>query len=491
MTSADARFPLPAAMVLLATLVGAPPSTAAPHPIVDRLYHCTVISRGQDIAPLAFSATPAINAFGQVAFATNDLLGGPESEVRVGWGDTSFGVPQTRRVARGSISGGAPFLSVRGVSIDHSGRIVYVGEGFLPTFFGLGLFRVPFYAIDTTLPTPLVETRESDPTSPLTGNLGAPLAGTRDVFFSASYFENGVPPQRTGLFQDDQLVREGAVDAYAYDASDSGAFAFLQTVGTFPALEQQLYHRTLPIDSVPPTTGSISGLSVASNAFELVSYGRFEGTGFEVRLYASGLATSVYVDSDDDALVAESSPGSDIPTSVNPYAEVALVAGDGDFEPRRVFVADGDFIHRVLCENDGILPVQIGTRAINAEGQIAFLGMNGSDQAVIARADPLQGLPASCVGLSAGSPCDDDDPATAAVCSAGGQCVGDPDGLPTSCLALPEDSPCDDGDPETLAFCQDAQCVTVPLPVPEPGAPASLFGCVAAIAASRGRRRRR
>jgi hypothetical protein len=366
-----------------------------------------------------------------------------------------------------------------------------VGDGFLPSALGRGIFRVPFYAIDTVLPTPLVETRDSDPASPFNGNLGAPLAGTRDVFFSASYFENGVPPQRTGLFRDDQLVREGAVDAYAYDASDSGAFAFLQTVGTFPALEQQLYHRTQQIDSLPATTGSISGLSIASNAFEIVSYGRFEGTGFEVRVWTDGTATSVYVDSDDDALVAESSPGSDIPTSVNPYAEVALVAGDGDFEPRRVFVADGDFIHRVLCENDGILPLQIGTRAINAEGQIAFLGMDGNDQAVIARADPLQGLPASCVGLSSGSPCDDGDPETAALCSVGGQCVGDPVGLPTSCLALPEDTPCDDGDPETLAFCQDAECVAVPLSVPEPGVSASFFASLTAIAASRGLRRRR
>ena len=64
-----------------------------------------------------------------------------------------------------------------------------------------------------------------------------------------------------------QFVRDGAVDGYAYDASDSGAYAFLESVGTFPALESQLYHRTLPIDSVPATTGSISGLSVASNAF--------------------------------------------------------------------------------------------------------------------------------------------------------------------------------------------------------------------------------
>ena len=168
---------------------------------------------------------------------------------------------------------------------------------------------------------------------------------------------------------------------------------------------------------------------------------------------------------------------------------MASGAGDGAFEPRRVFVAEGDFIHRVLCENDGIEPVLIGTRALNAEGQIAFLGMDGNDQAVIARADPLQGLPASCAGLSAGSPCDDGHPETAALCSAGGQCVGNPDEQPTSCLLEPDETPCDDGDPETLAFCQSAQCVTVPFSVPEPDATACSFTSAVAIAHLQRRRK--
>lgn len=469
-----------AAFAILAACATAPATSAAPHPIVDRVYHCTLIARAQDLAPLGTDGFPSINAYGQVAFATRSPEAVYDSEIRVGYGDEANGVPQTRRVARGSLAGSAPFLTVFGASIDNSGRVVFMGEGFLPSFLGRGIFRVPHHAWDGSVPTPLVETNQSSPASPFVGFLGLPIAGTHDVMFSASYFVNGAPPQRTGLFRNEHLEVDGQADEYVFDAGPSRAYAHLRDAGTFPNQTLQLFLRTQQVDSVPFETGWISGLSVATNVSGSVSYGRFQGSGFEVRVWAG--VPQVYVDSDDDALFAANSAAFDVPTSINPYGEVALVAGDGSYSFRRVFMADGAVIHRVLCENDGIFAANVGARAINAAGQIAFLGTDGGGQAVVARADPLQGLPVSCTGRSAGTPCDDGDPETAARCTAGGQCVGEAVVRPTSCLLEPDDTPCDDGDPETLAYCENSQCVAVPLTVPEPAARASLLLGVAALA---------
>ena len=156
---------------------------------------------------------PSINAYGQVAFNTALLPDLFDSEVRAGYGDELNGVPQTRRVAWGSQNGGAPFVVVGGASIDNSGRIAFKGVGFLPDFLGSGIFRVPFSAYGGSLPTPLVETRESDPASRFI-DIGGPIAGTHDVLFLAHYFVNGAPPQLTGLFRNDVLELDEAVGEY-------------------------------------------------------------------------------------------------------------------------------------------------------------------------------------------------------------------------------------------------------------------------------------
>lgn len=379
------------AFATAAVVASASASTAAPHPIVDRVYHCTLIARAQDLAPLGVS--------------------------------------------------GAPFLRVGAASIENSGRVVYFGEGFLPSGLGGGIFRGRFDVGGSLAPTPLVETFQSDASSPVRVFLGEPLADFSDVFFKAGYADGG--SQRAGLFRNYTLVLDlqGAGE-YAYDAGGSRAYAIQLDIGSYPNIESRLYLGTQQVDSVPSGIGSISGLSVASNVSGMVSYGRFDGAGFEVRVWAG--TPLVYVDSDDDALMASGSSGPGVPTSINEYGEVALVAGDGAELARRVFMADGDVIHRVLCENDGILPHLIGSRAINSAGQIAFVGTDGQGQAVMARADPLQGLPVSYAGLDAGSACDD-------------------------------------GDPATIAFCENTECVPVSLSVPEPDAPALLLAALALL----------
>lgn len=457
-------------------------SSAAPHPVVDRVYHCTLIARDQDLAPLGVSGRASINAYGQVAFGAGQLEEPFESEIRIGYGDEVGGVPLTRLVARGSGAGGAAFLGVGAPSIDNSGRVAYLGNGFLPSGLGSGIFRERIY-LGASLPTPLVETLQSDASSPIRGFQGEPLPDHAEVFFKASYTDGG--PQRTGMFRNSTLDLDlsaipdlqGAGE-YAYDAGGSRAYAIQLDIGTFPNIESRLYLGTQMVDSVPSAISQISGLSVASNVGGMVSYGRFDGAGFEVRVWAG--TPLVYVDSDDDALVASGPSGPGVPTSINDYGEVALVAGDGAEAPRRVFLADGDVIHRVVCENDGILPHLIGSRAINSAGQIAFVGEDGQGQAVVARADPLQGLPISCAGLDAGSACDDGDPETAATCIEG-ECRGNPIERPISCLVELDDTPCDDGDPATLAFCENTECVPVPLSVPEPDAPALPLAALAAL----------
>ena len=70
----------------------------------------------------------------------------------------------------------------------------------------------------------------------------------------------------------------------------------------------------------------------------------------------------------------------------------------------------------------------ITKRAVNLDGQIAFLAQTFSSDPFVLRADPVD---------------------TA---------------RPISCVGLPDDTPCDDGDPDSFWICQTAQCVAVPEP---------------------------
>ena len=224
------RF-LHGALATALVVASASASSAAPHPTADRVYHCPLIARAQDLEPLGTNSMPSINAYGQVAFATGQVEDPFESEIRIGYGDEIGG----------------------------------------------GIFRARFDLGGSLAPTPLVET---------------------------SLLGEALP-----------------------DARGSRAYAVQLDIGNYPNIESRLYLRTQQVDSVPSGIGLISGLSVASNVFGMVSYGHFDGAGFEVRVWAG--TPLLYVDSDDDALVASNSAVRDIPTSINDYGEVALVARDG------------------------------------------------------------------------------------------------------------------------------------------------------------------
>ena len=123
------------------------------------------------------------------------------------------------------------------------------------------------------------------------------------------------------------LVETSLLGEALPDARGSRAYAVQLDSGNYPNIESRLYLRTLQVDSVPSRISLISGLSVTPNVSGMVSCGRFDGAGFEVRVWAG--TALLYVDSDDDALVASNSAVRDIPTSINDYGEVALVARDG------------------------------------------------------------------------------------------------------------------------------------------------------------------
>ena len=182
----------------------APASSAASHPIVDRVYHCTLIARAQDLAPLGASGTPSINAFGQVAFAAATELPS-ESEIRVGWGDAFDGVPQTRLVARGNLAGGAPFLPVWAASIENSGRVVYPRRG-LPAVRARQrrLPRALRRVGGSLAPTPLVERLNRVRRAPSPRFTDCRSRTPSDVSLRRLLpTSDGAPPQRTGLFRSD------------------------------------------------------------------------------------------------------------------------------------------------------------------------------------------------------------------------------------------------------------------------------------------------
>ena len=482
--------------ILAAIGCAAAPASAAPHPVVDRLYHCTLIARTTEF-PGGFEAAPTINAHGQVAFTA--VRADDVHEIRVGRGDTDAqGVPTSHVTARASLSpaSGAQFQQLGPPAIDGSGRVAFWGERPVPPFgeSAQGLFFARFDSGGASI-QPAIDETAGDPSSDFVSFFDPLPSWQGSLLFFAQYREQG--SQHGALFRgpsiafDPELPPEPSyINDYAADSGGSSAFVFRATVGSYPDQEEQLdLDGTHVFDSIA-LPGAFSGVSIASSAIPIVSYARFEAdtTTWQLRVRAAD-PPAIYVDSTEDPIFAASTPGATVPTSVNGFGEVALLAGDGAFPSRRLFVADGDEIQRVVCDN-AVFGGLIGARAINSDGQIAFLGadLDPPYTGYVARADPLQGLPTSCVALGDGTPCADDDPETAATCT-GGVCTGEGVDRPTSCAGLEDDTPCDDGDPATLAYCAEQACVAASFEVPEPAA--GVAGLVAAVALAQLRSRDR
>lgn len=224
--------------------------------------------------------------------------------------------------------------------------------------------------------------------------------------------------------------------------------------------------------------GGFVSLSLSGNASPVVAYSRrgFAGIDTWELAITSPLGTSVLVDADEDPFYPFADP---FETSINAWLEVAFIStpvGSG----KTLLIADGSQeIRRVVCPNEfqdfggSFADIRLSPRALNADGQIAFLGRNFLGTTFLIRADPLPGQgapPTSCSGQVEGARCDDGDPITQSSCQSNvcaGNSLYDP---PTSCVGLENDTACNDGDPTTISYCDDGVCVGIPLPVPEPSA---------------------
>lgn len=469
---------------------------AAPHPVVDRVYHCTLIARSTEFAG-GFEHAPTINAYGQVAFTA--LRADGVYELRVGRGDAKLqGVPRSHLAARASLTqSGTRFLQAGPPTIDNGGRVAFWATRAVPPFGqdAQGLYDARFDANDVGL-APVIDSRVGDPSSDFVSFHDPLPTWPGSLLFDAQYRMN--LSQHGALFRDrsiafDYELNPFQISDYATDPGGTSAYVLHGTAGNFPNQEERLdLSGTHVFDSIA-LPGVFSGVSIASNALPIVSYARFtDANDWQLRVRVID-PPAIYVDSSQDAVSAAWFPGSDVPTSVNAFAEVAFTANDVAQGGRRIFVADGDEIQRVVCDND-VRTGFMGARAINSDGQIAFLGSDGGFVSYVVRADPLNGLPTSCNALADGTPCADDDPESAAVCSAG-SCVGEGVARATSCIGLDDDTPCDDGDPQTLAYCEDQLCTTASFEVPEPsaslGGVAALLGLAALSARGRCASRRR
>jgi len=426
----------------LALLAGA--AGAQPLLLQDRDYRCTVIARGDEF-PRGFPlGAPTLDAWGHVAFAVR-IDPDFSYEVRVGRGEVDGqGRPRSRPLARASTDPqleDAFFGTFQfGPVIENSGRVVFQAFD-RPTGGPVGnaIYRVRVDHEIGVRPRAVFENQVLDPTSDFLGfdSVSSPLPNAAGLVA----FRAGTAAASNGLFRGPGpgalLVTE---DAGGVFAMDGGLQPFLAWLEPTP-----LGGATLLVDGVlfemapDPSQEMFSGLSLGANAVPIAAYALtvFSPTQSWRLGVNTGLGFVPYVDSAVDPFEPFGVPYS---TSVNAWAEVAfLSAPDGDGET--LLAADGDAVWRVRCDDPGafgnlpFLDYQLSPRAINADGQIAFLARTAAFapgtnefQTYILRADPLPGhgeRPPSCSGLADGTPCDDGDPETLSACSAG-VCAGDP-----------------------------------------------------------------
>jgi hypothetical protein len=473
----------------------AEPARAVPRSIVDRNYDCKIIASTREFPSGFGNLGPPMNAWGQVVFNTVAMVGlDTIQELRVGRGDEVGGVPITHAVAKaGETFNGplAPFASIEKAAIDDAARVTFLSYELSATG-GQGIYRVFTDNPATGAPSPLYAAR------PL--NTGNDYIGFGTSTLDANA-EGSVVFEGTKGNYEDGYRRNGTVFARNYDNG-------IQIVNPAVLLHagQPWTAFTASLDA-PETgqgvwvngvrqleslngEGSFDGLSLSGNGSAVIAYTRSGFAGIDSwELAITGpINTSVYVDADEDPFEPNAYPRE---TSINVWSEVAFIASpDGDGET--LLVADGSQqIRRVICQNQQqdfegqpFFDYALSPHAINADGQIAFMGRTGFDTFLV-RADPLPGQgapPTNCVGQLEGARCDDGDPITYSSCQSnacGGNPLYDP---PTSCTGLGNDTACNDGDPTTISYCDDGVCVGIPLPVPEPGATSLAIAAIVGIA---------
>lgn len=477
-------------------LFAAADPAAGARSIVDRNYDCKIIASTREF-PLGFgNLGPPMNAWGQVVFKTNVLVGADTvQELRVGRGDEVGGVPITHAVAKGgeTFNGPlAPFASIEKAAVDDAARVTFLTYELSATG-GQGIYRVFTNNPATAVPSPLYAAHPSNTgndfvgfgTSMLEANAGGAVVfeGSRGNF-EEGYFRNDTVIARNDTngigIVNPTTVRLHAGQPWtafsaSLDAPEVGQGVWVNGVRQLEVLDDE---------------GGFGfvGLSLSGNASPVIAYTRFLPGIDTWELAVTGpIGTEVYVDADADPFEPNGAP---LETSINVWSEVAFVASpDGDGET--LLVADGSQqIRRVICQNQQqdfegqpFFDYALSPHAINADGQIAFKGRTGFDDFLV-RADPLPGQgapPTSCEGQLEGARCDDGDPITQSSCQSnacGGNPLYDP---PTSCAGLGNDTACNDGDPTTISYCDDGACVGIPLPVPEPAATSLAIAAALAL----------
>lgn len=468
--------------LLVAALLCASSAGARP-PLVMGVhqYDCKILARTQEFPNLGIGGAPEMNAWGQVAF-----LATPSSriyqQIRVGHGELDGqGRPLTWRVADSdpAIGNVAPF-SVP--VIEDNGLVVFSGydssiQQPVPALEAQGIFRIPYFQLLRGDGSPVVKNYGWDLTSPFLGDfsdVSTNSAGTLLFDFADQTLYVGLAP----------VAGSGTgINGFSGEQIHPGARAFYAFLSSLPPSSVGIYTDGALLDSADTNSFDFEALSVNGDAVPVVSFVRTDFSGAPTRWtleVESSLGHQVYVDSAIDPV------GSDPPaaTSINAWGEVVFSG---------VLVTNGSELWQVHCQNlPHILPISPSTsaRAINNEGQIAFLGGDSQTGATLfVRADPLPGetqRPTSCTGLPDGTPCDDGYPPAIASCQAG-TCVGESTGLPTSCTGLPDYTACDGSSSKTPAYCVQQQCIG--RAVPEPGGLSAAIASVAAVAFIARRRR--
>jgi hypothetical protein len=487
-----------AAGLLIGSDAGA---TRPPLPIVERDYDCKIIASTRELPGLWNDDPPRMNAWGQVAFLTQDAVTSL-TQIRVGHGDLDpQGHPITRLFAQNEDSSGITVFGVGKPTIEDGGFVVFGGaktngngDG------GPAIFRSPWFARVANGSAPVVEGVVLDPTSPY---VDFPVVSTNSV--SSLLFQSGDGPHRK-LYVDSNLVaQEGAGGVQTLDDTSEriapGNSSFYGYEALLDTGDDVIVLNGTVRDSVPQS-GSVLlyGLAVNGNIVPVASWIRIDAGSFPQRWtleFESDFGHATYVDSAIDAITPFYTYS--FATSINAWNEVAFVAtGNDGIDDSHVFVADGHQLVHVHCPNmqqtfgaSFFVSTEISPRALDTDGQVAFLARTASpDETFLVRADPIAGQsarPAACTGLDDGTPCDDGNPVTLSSCHAQ-VCVGAPTGFATSCEGQPDYTACDAAGPGMQGYCASQSCVGQS-PVPEPDLPEDAALAALAVLWLRPRRR--
>ena len=475
-------------------LAGRADAARAPLPIVERDYDCKIIASTRELPGLPADDPPRMNAWGQVAFFLLDSST-YRSQIRVGHGDLDgHGHPITHLFAEDELSSGTSGFYLFGVgepTIEDGGSVVFGGSRSSATGDGgPGIFRASWFQRVDKNSAPVVQSTGLDPQSPY---MNFPVVSTNSV--SSLLFQANDHP-RAKLYVGGNLVAQDGVDHVVNladnaeliapgNSSDYGYQAYLDTG------ESAIFLNGTKRDGVP-LSGSVMliGLAVNGNIVPVASWVRLDQSTFPNHWtieFESDLGHATYVDSAIDPVGLDTVVP--LSTSINAWNEVAFLVSGGDrSNDTRIFVTDGKQLVHVHCRDlqqtfgaPGFTVTEISPRALNADGQIAFLARTATPDTFLVRADPIPGQsarPTSCTGLDDGTPCDDGNPVTLSSC-ASQTCVGQPTGLATSCDGVPDYTPCDAAEPGMQGWCVSQSCVGMsPVPESDPSEDGALAALV-------------